>query len=216
MVPTSTPFRLAEPVSYASNLLPWSEPPRCPPLRLGRDCLRRAGAAHVAQGAWRGSHHERTPAVIFVWLPGGPPHQDTFDMKPDAPAEYRGAYKPIRTNVPGIDICEHLPRLATCADKYALIRSIAHKVRGPRRRAQALPHRPRAEGADRLRQRLPDDWLDGRGGAEGEEGRGAELREHRGRRAAEHRHVQLRLRVPRPAIASAGPWWATRPKPRSR
>ncbi|MGL4420893.1 MAG: DUF1501 domain-containing protein [Gemmataceae bacterium] len=67
------------------------------------------------------------PAVIFLWLPGGPPHQDTFDMKPDAPEEFRGAYKPIRTNVPGIDICEHLPKLATQADKYALIRSVAHK-----------------------------------------------------------------------------------------
>lgn len=67
------------------------------------------------------------PAVIFVWLPGGPPHQDTFDMKPDAPVEYRGAYKPIATNVTGIQICEHLPQLAKVADKYSLIRSVAHK-----------------------------------------------------------------------------------------
>ena len=66
------------------------------------------------------------PAVIFIWLPGGPPHQDTFDMKPDAPVEYRGEFKPIRTNVPGIDICEHLPMLSKVADKFALIRSIAH------------------------------------------------------------------------------------------
>ena len=40
------------------------------------------------------------PAVIFLWLPGGPPHQDTYDMKPGAPIEYRGAFNPIRTNVP--------------------------------------------------------------------------------------------------------------------
>jgi hypothetical protein len=48
-------------------------------------------------------------------------------MKPDAPAEYRGAFNPIKTNVPGIDICEHLPQLAKCADKFSIIRSIAHK-----------------------------------------------------------------------------------------
>jgi hypothetical protein len=66
------------------------------------------------------------PAVIFVWLPGGPPHQDTFDLKPDAPAEYRGPYQPIRTRVPGLDVCEHLPKLANVADKFSLIRSIAH------------------------------------------------------------------------------------------
>ncbi|MCU0705051.1 MAG: DUF1501 domain-containing protein [Fimbriiglobus sp.] len=66
------------------------------------------------------------PAVIFVWLPGGPPHQDTFDMKPDAPGEYRGDFRPIRTTVPGLDICEHLPNLAKIADKFSVIRSIAH------------------------------------------------------------------------------------------
>ena len=79
--------------------------------------------AHQARAA---DHTTNDPAVIFVWLPGGPPHQDTFDMKPDAPAEYRGPFQPVRTNVPGIDICEHLPRLATTADKFAIIRSIAH------------------------------------------------------------------------------------------
>lgn len=81
-------------------------------------------SAHKARGA---DHTTNDPAVIFVWLPGGPPHQDTFDMKPDAPAEYRGPYNPIRTNVNGIQICEHLPQLATVADKYSIIRSVAHK-----------------------------------------------------------------------------------------
>jgi hypothetical protein len=69
---------------------------------------------------------EDEPAVIFVWLPGGPPHMETFDMKPDAPEDYRGAFRPINTNVAGIQICEHLPLLAKLADKYTLIRSIAH------------------------------------------------------------------------------------------
>ncbi len=72
----------------------------------------------------------RTPApetsVIFIWLAGGPPHLDMYDMKPDAPDEYRGPFRPIRTNVPGIDVCELMPLHARCTDKYALIRSITH------------------------------------------------------------------------------------------
>jgi len=63
-------------------------------------------------------------AVILIYLPGGPAHQDTFDLKPDAPSEIRGEFKPIKTNVPGIEICEHLPRLATMMDKVAVIRSL--------------------------------------------------------------------------------------------
>lgn len=65
-------------------------------------------------------------SVIFVWLPGGPPHMETYDMKPDAPAEYRGDFRPIQTVVPGIDICEYLPLHAKIADRFTLIRSIAH------------------------------------------------------------------------------------------
>jgi hypothetical protein len=65
-------------------------------------------------------------AVLFVWLAGGPPHLDMYDMKPDAPDEYRGPFKPIRTNVRGLDVCELMPLHARCADKYTLIRSIAH------------------------------------------------------------------------------------------
>src|SRR5690242_8990552 len=63
-------------------------------------------------------------AVIMIFLPGGPSHQDIFDLKFDAPSEIRGEFKPIGTNVPGIQICEHLPRLAKLADKYTLIRSM--------------------------------------------------------------------------------------------
>lgn len=62
--------------------------------------------------------------VIMVLLPGGPPHLDTFDLKPDAPVEIRGEFQPIATNVPGLEICELLPRLAQCADKLAIIRSL--------------------------------------------------------------------------------------------
>ena len=63
-------------------------------------------------------------AVIMVYLPGGPAHQDMYDIKLDAPSEIRGEFKPIPTNVPGMQICEHLPRLAKLADKYAIIRSL--------------------------------------------------------------------------------------------
>ena len=65
-------------------------------------------------------------SVIFVWLPGGPPHMETYDMKPEAPSEYRGDFNPIQTNVPGIDVCELLPMHAKVADKFTLIRSIHH------------------------------------------------------------------------------------------
>ena len=63
-------------------------------------------------------------AIINVYLPGGPPHIDMWDLKPDAPAEIRGEYSPIRTNVPGMEICELFPKLAKMADKFALIRSL--------------------------------------------------------------------------------------------
>ena len=65
-------------------------------------------------------------AVILIWLPGGPPHMEMYDMKPDAPAEYRGDFRPVHTNVPGIDVCEHLPMHTRIADKFTIIRSIAH------------------------------------------------------------------------------------------
>jgi len=64
-------------------------------------------------------------AIINVFLPGGPPHIDMWDLKPDAPSEIRGEFKPIRTNVPGIEICEHFPRIAKMMDKFAVIRSLA-------------------------------------------------------------------------------------------
>src|SRR6185369_13031878 len=63
-------------------------------------------------------------AVIMIFLPGGPSHQDIFDLKMDAPSEIRGEFKPISTNVPGIQITEHLPQLARMMDKCTLIRSM--------------------------------------------------------------------------------------------
>lgn len=67
-------------------------------------------------------------SAILVFLGGGPSHQDTFDMKPQAPIEYRGQFSPIRTSVPGVEICEHMPRLAKRAHKYAVVRGITHSL----------------------------------------------------------------------------------------
>ena len=67
-------------------------------------------------------------SVIMIYLPGGPPHQDTFDLKTNAPSEIRGEFKPIPTSVPGTQICELLPLLAKQAHRYTLIRSIADAV----------------------------------------------------------------------------------------
>jgi hypothetical protein len=74
-----------------------------------------------------GSAPDRDFSVILFWANGGPSHLDTFDLKPNAPAEIRGPFKPIQTNVPGIQISEHLPRLAQLADKFAIVRSLHHK-----------------------------------------------------------------------------------------
>jgi len=63
-------------------------------------------------------------AVILIYLVGGPPHQDMFDLKPNAPREIAGPHKPIGTNVPGIEICELFPKMARMMDKFALIRSL--------------------------------------------------------------------------------------------
>jgi hypothetical protein len=68
----------------------------------------------------------RDTAVILMWLDGGPGHMDLYDMKPDAPAEYRGIWRPIRTNVPGIEITELFPRQAKVADKFSIVRSLHH------------------------------------------------------------------------------------------
>jgi uncharacterized protein DUF1501 len=69
-------------------------------------------------------------SVIVLWLWGGASHMETFDLKPSAPSEFRGDFRPIRTNVPGLDICEHLPRLARLGDKFALLRSLHHNSPG--------------------------------------------------------------------------------------
>jgi hypothetical protein len=70
----------------------------------------------------------KATSAIFINLGGGPSHIDTFDLKPDAPSEFRGEFKPIPTNVPGVEICEHLPNLAKCADKFTILRGVSHSL----------------------------------------------------------------------------------------
>jgi hypothetical protein len=68
----------------------------------------------------------RARSVILLFLSGGPSHLDMFDLKPDAPEEIRGTFQPIDTNVPGVRISEHMPRMARLADQYAIVRSMRH------------------------------------------------------------------------------------------
>ncbi len=91
-------------------------------LGLGMSDVLRAET--VAKAAGR---KVREKSVIFIWLPGGMPHLESYDMKPEAPLEYRGLLRPIKTNVSGIDVCELLPMHAKMADKYTLIRSVCHE-----------------------------------------------------------------------------------------
>ena len=97
-------------------------------LKLGALALGGPGARGLLPMRLAAAEADPSPdtSVILIWLPGGPPHMETYDMKPDAPAEYRGAFRPIKTVVPGLDVCELLPLHARVADRFTLIRSIAH------------------------------------------------------------------------------------------
>lgn len=90
--------------------------------------LLRAAAAAAGSASSR-SHH----SCVFIFLFGGPSHIDLWDMKPGAPSEVRGDFRPVATSVPGMELCEHLPLLAQQADKLCLLRSMTHRmpVHGP-------------------------------------------------------------------------------------
>src|SRR5262249_33863146 len=93
-------------------------------LGLGLSALPvRTGFANEAQD----KAARRPKSMILVFLTGAPSHIDMFDLKREAPPEIRGEFKPIATKVAGLSICEHLPRLAARADKYALVRSLSHR-----------------------------------------------------------------------------------------
>jgi Protein of unknown function (DUF1501) len=107
---------------------------------VSRRALLRAGGYGLLGLGWPGlrqlpaaqpsvSGGERVKSCILIFYYGGPSHLDTWDMKPNAPAEIRGEFRPIATRVPGISVCEHLPRSARMVDKLAVVRSMHHPMR---------------------------------------------------------------------------------------
>src|SRR5262245_42450985 len=111
-------------------------------------------AAREAAGENKPHGKAKSCIVLFMW--GGPAHQDTWDLKPDAPAEYRGDFKSIPTTVPGYRVCEHLPMLAQRTNKLAILRSVTHTdvnhITAPHWMLTGRPS-PRPEGAPRN-----EDW----------------------------------------------------------
>lgn len=95
-------------------------------LRVGLTGFTSLSLAGLLRARAAAAQHAEPTAVILVWLRGGASHLDTFDPKPLASSDYRGPFRPIDTNVPGIQISELLPRLSQIADRYALLRSMAH------------------------------------------------------------------------------------------
>jgi hypothetical protein len=93
-------------------------------LKVGALGLGGLSLPQLLQAEARSGIRRSHKAVIMIFLPGGPSHQDMFDLKMDAPVEIRGEFKPIRTKVPGLQICEHLPKIAARMDKMAVLRSI--------------------------------------------------------------------------------------------
>lgn len=85
-----------------------------------------AGLSRVTRAAASRANVATPKQIVIVFLTGAASHHDTFDMKPDAPAEIRGEFKPISTTTPGLHVCEHLPQLAARADRYAVVRTLSH------------------------------------------------------------------------------------------
>lgn len=98
-------------------------------VRLGVAGMASVGLSRVLQARDEASKQgaaAKNTSVILLWLDGGPSHMDLYDLKPEAPAEYRGIWRPIKTNVPGIEISELFPLQARVADKFSLVRSLYH------------------------------------------------------------------------------------------
>jgi hypothetical protein len=91
-------------------------------LQVGSLAIGGLGLADILRQRTMAAHSSRPKSAIMIHLSGGPSHLDMYDMKPQAPAEYRGEFSPISTNVPGMEICELMPLQAKIADKFAIIR----------------------------------------------------------------------------------------------
>src|SRR5688500_11025695 len=99
-------------------------------LRLGSLALGGLTMPQLLQAGAQSGVGRSPKSIIMIYLAGAPPHQDMFDLKMDAPLEYRGSFRPISTNVPGIQISEHMPYCAKIMDKLAPIRSLYGSLTG--------------------------------------------------------------------------------------
>ena len=118
--------------------MPRTPPASCPGPHLSRrEILQVGGASLLGLGLPRllradkerpGRTATRSDACILIFLNGGPSHLDMWDMKPDAPQEVRGEFKPIATSLPGVQFGEHLPKLARHMHRCTLVRSVHHSV----------------------------------------------------------------------------------------
>ena len=127
----------------------------------------------TASGARPAGARPTGKSILVLWLWGGPSHMETFDLKPDAPSEYRGEFNPVNTNVPGIRISEHLPLLARMADKFALLRSVHHDSPGhvnsthtmmtgyKGEEVETAPYRPKYPDFYSVATRMTGDWSRG-------------------------------------------------------
>jgi Protein of unknown function (DUF1501) len=134
-------------------------------LRLQSAAAMRAATGSGERGLRQASKGSRTSnkndkAIIVIWLWGGPSHMETFDLKPEAPTEYRGEFRPISTRSAGLQICEHLPRLAQLGDQIAILRSLGHDSPGHVSSTHTLLTGYPGEVAEMppFRSRYPDFW----------------------------------------------------------
>src|SRR5215203_3761599 len=97
-------------------------------LQLGVAGMAAIGLPELLRARAESGASKKDTSVILIWLDGGPGHMDMYDMKPAAPAEYRGLWKPIRTRVPGFDITELFPLQAKVTDKFSVVRSLHHNT----------------------------------------------------------------------------------------
>ena len=113
-------------------------------LRIGSLALGAVGGLNMSHllAAEQSKPGKRSKSVINIFLPGGPPHQDMWDLKMDAPSEIRGEFKPIKTSVPGIQICELFPKMAAMMQRFSIIRSIVGSD-GQHAAYQCLTGKPR-------------------------------------------------------------------------
>src|SRR6266700_3408625 len=95
-------------------------------LQLGVAGLAAVGLPELLRAREQSTTEKKDTSVILIWLDGGPGHMDMYDMKPDAPAEYRGIWRPIRSRVPGYDVTELFPKQAKVTDKFSMVRSLHH------------------------------------------------------------------------------------------